>query len=166
MRMPKPLMPLRPVLLVLCACLVASATACSSGEPDAPPAAESPAKPAKKAKAAKKERKQVEKTVTGTVMRAVGKRIVLLPDGERRKAFVTRGKVTEVSGIKEHWNDLDVGYRVEVTWIEGLGRRVAKKVVVLSRGDNTKPPIAQIEAELGLIAAPGPAEGGQPVEGG
>ena len=75
--------------------------------------------------------------------------MIVLPDGAKKKVLLTRGKATEVSGIRKYWHDLDVGYRVEVTWTEDMSyRNVAAQIVVLSEGDNTKPPLSEFEAEL------------------
>ncbi len=146
---------LRLSLLIICCGLLGLTTACSSSEDPAPTKTETAAgdassrAPAKHQKGRKIRSVEIERSATGTVKRALGKYLIVLPDGTRQKVILTRREATEVSGIREFWHDLDEGYRVEVTWTEERGyRNVAKQIVVLSKGDNTKPPLSEFEAEL------------------
>ena len=144
---------LRLSMLIICCGLLGLTSACSSSED--PTSAKTSATDASSdgtttnKKGKKGKRVEVERSATGTVKRALGKYLVVLPDGANKKVILSRDKNTKVSGIREYWHDLDKGYRVEVTWIEKAGyRNVAKQIVVLSKGDNTKPPLSELEAEL------------------
>ena len=140
MRQCAPLKILRLSVLLICCSLLGLTTACSSSEDPAPTANEKQKQ--------KGEQVEVERTATGTVKRAGRMYLSIIPDGGKKKLLLSRGEITKVSGIKEYWHDLDAGYRVEVTWIESKNRNLAKQIVVLSKGNNTKPPLSELEAEL------------------
>ena len=137
---------LRLSVLLICCGLLGLTTACSSSEDPATTTTNEKQKQ-------KGEQVEVERTATGTVKRAGGKFLIIIPDGAKKKVFITRDENTEVSGIKEYWHDLDAGYRVDVTWIESKHRALAKQIVVLSKGNNTKPPLSELEAELENLPA-------------
>lgn len=132
---------LRLSVLLICCGLLGLTAACSSSEDPATTTTNEKQKQ-------KGEQVEVERTATGTVKRAGRKYLIIIPDGAKKKVFLSRDENTEVSGIKEYWHDLDAGYRVDVTWIESKRRNLAKQIVVLSKGNNTKPPLSQLEAEL------------------
>jgi len=144
---------LRLSVLLSCCGLLGLTTACSSSE-DPTPTKTTAADALSDLTTAKKNWKQqskqveVERTATGTVRRAGGMYLIIIPDGAKKKVFLSRDENTEVSGIKEYWHDLDAGYRVDVTWIQSKHRALAKQIVVLSKGNNTKPPLSELEAEL------------------
>jgi hypothetical protein len=142
---------LRLSMLIICCGLLGLTTACSSSEDATPTTTENAASDATATNEKGKMRKPavVERFETGTVLRALNKYLIVMPDGANKKVILSRSEATEVSGIREYWHDLDKGYRVEVTWTQHVGvQNVAKQIVVLSKGDNVKPPLSELEAEL------------------
>ncbi len=150
---------LRLSVLIICCGLLGLTTACSSSEDATPTTTENAASDATATndsdatatneKGKQQKRAGVQRFATGTVTRALGKFLIVVLDGANKKVILSRSKATEVSGIRKYWHDLDKGYRVEVTWTQHVGvRNVAKQIVVLSKGDNIKPPLSELEAEL------------------